>query len=130
MYAVLWFILILYRTTLVYAWTEDALPVNTIFTFSSSERARFLLPPSPQLSVSFALCSQLDLNHFPQLYVVNHGIGNTDDREILAEIMFNTEGHGTWMGPMPNGGSLLVENTEQMSLQIGISDGGQYHAIS
>lgn len=100
------------------------LPLDSLSSFSAPT-SLLGLPPSPQLTVSVAICaSQASSARFflsnSSSGVVPGPAGGTD----VFEIRLN-DGSGQWSGSAPTGGLLSVQDLDQGTFQISVqSDHG------
>ncbi|KAF8840262.1 hypothetical protein BDN67DRAFT_968749 [Paxillus ammoniavirescens] len=125
-------LLCLLHASLAFAQTQQALSLNSVTSFSSStipSSALFGLPTSSQLTVSVAICSsQASSTRF---FVTNStsdvvpGPGGGTD---VFEISLNN-GYGQWLGSAPSGGFLSVQDLQQGSFQVSVSDNGTAYDI-
>ncbi|KAG6373620.1 stretch-activated Ca2+-permeable channel component-domain-containing protein [Boletus reticuloceps] len=106
---------------------QQPLPLNSVNTFTTST-SLFGLPASSQLTVSVAICvseassARFFLSNSPS--VVPAPGGGTDVFEIQL-----TDGSGQWSGSAPSGGLLSVQDLQQGSFQIFVSDNGTTYQV-
>ncbi|KAF9236792.1 stretch-activated cation channel Mid1 [Melanogaster broomeanus] len=122
-------LLCLLHVSLALAQAQQALPLNSVTSFSSSTSpSLFGLPSSSQLTVSVAICSSQALS--ARFFLtnstsgINPGPGGGSD---VFEIPLNT-GYGQWSGSAPVGGLMSVQDL-QGSFEVSVSDDGTTYGI-
>ncbi|KIK98385.1 hypothetical protein PAXRUDRAFT_134305 [Paxillus rubicundulus Ve08.2h10] len=125
-------LLCLLHVSFAFAQIQQALSLNSVASFSSStipSSALFGLPSSPQLTVSVAICSSQASSARFFLTNTTSGVipgpgGGTD----VFEIPIN-HGYGQWFGSASGGGLLSVQDLQQGSFQVTVSDTGTTYDI-
>lgn len=123
-------LLCLLSATLAFAQARTPLALNAVAPFTSSslpQSASFALPPSQNLALSVAICS--DSTPIPRFFISNISNSDSQDNPSSAggpdvfEISVQN-GQGNWTGIFPNGGLFAVEQNgaQGVSFQIGVSD--------
>ena len=107
----------------VHAQAQQTLSLNSLDSFSA-QTSLLGLPPSPQLTVSVAICtSEASSARFflsnSSSGAVPGPSGGTDVFEIQL-----SDGTGQWLGSAPSGGLLSVQDLSQGSFQVSVSDNG------
>ncbi|KAF9220568.1 hypothetical protein BS17DRAFT_786749 [Gyrodon lividus] len=125
-------LLCLLHASIAFAQTQQALSLNSVTSFSSYTipgSALFGLPPSSQLTVSIASCSS---QASPARFFMTNstsgivpGPGGSTD---VFEISLNN-GYGQWSGSAPGGGLLSVQDLQQGSFQVSVSNNGTTYGI-
>lgn len=113
-------LLCLLNVVLVLAQTQQ-LALNVVSSFTSSNIPNpplFTLPPSDNLSVSVALCSETS----PPRFFVSNSSSTPQESEITI-----IDGHGTWTGHVGSGAILYVEAAPgQSSFELAVSEDGAF----
>ncbi|KAH0835688.1 stretch-activated Ca2+-permeable channel component-domain-containing protein [Lanmaoa asiatica] len=107
---------------------QNILPLNSIFSFSAPVPL-LALPASPQLTVSVAICaSQASSARFFLSNSTSGIVPGADGGTDVFEIQLN-DGSGQWSGSAPAGGLLSVQDLNQGSFQISLSDNGATYQV-
>ncbi|KAG5726080.1 Stretch-activated cation channel MID1 [Termitomyces sp. T112] len=113
------------------AQARQKLPLNSNSAFSPDNIPNppaFTLPAAVNLTISVALCST---NSHPRFFVTNTSIvavpGSEGGKDVF-EIEY-TDGLGSWTGNFVDGGVLAIEDSEQTSFEVGISDEDPIHSL-
>ncbi|KAG6841647.1 hypothetical protein C0991_008632 [Blastosporella zonata] len=125
-------LLCLLSAALAAAQSRQKLSLNSNTAFSPSNTpnpAVFTLPSAENLAISVALCSATTSQ--ARFFVTNSSssgvpssAGGTDVYEIQV-----TGGLGNWTGTFADGGVLAVEDVEQTSFELGVSDQDPIHGL-
>jgi hypothetical protein len=126
-------LLCLSSAILACAQSNQQLSINSVVSFTSSSVPNppvFTLPASDALAISVAICSGTSLSPYPRFFLTNSSAVPTPGSSSLGmadvfEIVANN-GLGIWEGSFSAGGILTVEGLDQMSFELGVSDGGGY----
>jgi len=106
------------------------LSLNSFVSFSPvsvPSPPNFALQPSHSLTISIAFCSDNSQQPNPRFFVTNGSVPNPGSSNVGSGDVFEivvTNGLGIWTSPFSAGGILAVENVNQMSFEVGLSDGG------
>ena len=120
-------LLCLLNVAFVVAQTRQQLSLNVISSFTSSNIPNpplFTLPQSKNLSITVALCSTATA---PRFFVSNSSntVPGSGSGPQGTEITI-TDGHGTWTGPISDGGILSVVVAGKPSFELAVSEDGVF----
>lgn len=116
----------------LFANAQEQLTLNSTRTFAPNavpSQFKWIIPASPQLSVSVALCATSSARWFLSNASISATPGSDGGGDVYELDLTTYQGLGNFTGPFPRGGVLRVENSTALegSFEIGVNVDGPLH---
>ncbi|KAF8648884.1 hypothetical protein AX16_006159 [Volvariella volvacea WC 439] len=113
----------------VHGQAQTPLSLNSINSFSSETTSVVILPASPTLFLTVALCSPSTSLRF----LVSNSSSNVAPAVANGVDVFEvpvSNGYGSWVGPFPDGGALAIRGDQSpVRFEVGLSDQSALHEV-